>query len=346
MPNSSYDVRSVPFGEELINEVSAVLSEDFKTSLRQVVATGSLAEFLQLPAAQNPEFMSIGELSDTGSNEEAEQFIDQNALRKVLLGRHGIAKSRIKGVENCKLALPIQLSYLKAPYTTQITRPVISSGRHRLLATQALLTAANISWKDIRNSNMRITTVVVADDKQFSQLMENNNTSRRQSQHELKVHSLSSKGIPTSDIDTMLDFTFRATDAQTQVEFFSQLVSLISRSNSDPSFSFSVAKNSWNLVKSTNKTNRVYAKKLFSDSESLYKTAELIARNIPLCTEKAQTNPLSRNIMTPVSRMISEILAQDLNIEIPKFCTTEEEVKQRIEKQRAALEQMEALLIK
>ena len=105
---------------------------------------------------------------------------------------------------------------------------MIGSGRHRGLAVQALLLAAGIPWQEVRAAKLRV-TVVVADDKQFSQLMENNNTSRSQSQHELKVHSLSGKGIPTSDIETMLEFCYRATDAATQSEFFSQLVSLITR---------------------------------------------------------------------------------------------------------------------
>merc|ERR1712224_1083029 len=99
--NRSYDIREVDFGDALISEVAGILSEDFKSSLRQVVSTGSLPDFLQLPsAAEQPELMSMGELSDTGNNEEAEQFIDQNALRKVLIGRYGIARSSLKGVEN------------------------------------------------------------------------------------------------------------------------------------------------------------------------------------------------------------------------------------------------------
>ena len=347
MTKRSYDIREVDFGDDLISEVAGILSEDFKSSLRQVVAQGSLPDFLQLPSASDsPELMAIGELADTGKNEEAEQFIDQNALRKVLIGRYGIARSSLKGVENCKLALPIQVSYLRAPYTTQLTRPVISSGRHRGLAVQALLLAAGIPWQEVRAAKLRVTTVVVADDKQFSQLMENNNTSRSQSQHELKVHSLSGKGIPTSDIETMLEFCYRATDAATQSEFFSQLVSLIARGSSDSSFAFTVSKNAWGMVKTANRADRSYIKELFSDADDLSRVADVVARAIPKASKEAQDNPLVRNIATPVSRSIAKVLANTLKVEEPVFPTPEDEAQERLAKQREQVSALEALLTK
>lgn len=344
--NRPYDIREVQFGDSLITELAGILSEDFKSSLRQVCNTGSLPDFLQFPSASEPELMSIGELADTGKNEEAEQFIDERALRKVLIGRYGIARSSLKGVESCRLALPIQVSYLRAPFTTPLTRPVISSGRHRLLATQALLLAAGLQWAEVRAAKLRVTTVVVADDKQFSQLMENNNTSRTQSQHELKVHSLSGKGIPTSDVETMLEFAYRATDAATQAEFFSQLVSLLSRGASDPGFAFTCAKTAWGMVKTANRSNKGYIKELFSETDDLSRVAEVIARAIPKASRLAQDNPLVRNIATPVSRAVAVALAETLKVTIPEFPTAEDEARERLAKQQEQVAALEALLHK
>ena len=177
---STYDVRALPFGEIFIAETSAAMSEDYKASIRQVASTNALPDFLQLPCASTPELMTLGELAATGENEEAEQFFDERALRKILIGRYGIAKSSQRGLDHCRLALPIQVSFFRPPFTDPLTRPIISSGRHRLLAAQILLLASGVSWDDIKGCNLRITSVVIADDHQFSQLMENNNTSRNQ----------------------------------------------------------------------------------------------------------------------------------------------------------------------
>lgn len=342
--NRPYDIREVQCGDELIAELTGIMSEDYKSSLKQVVSTGSLPDFLQLPSATEPELMTLGDLSATGKNEDAEQFIDERALRKVLIGRYGIAHSTIKGQEACRLGLPIQVCYRRPPYTDKLTSPIISSGRHRLLALQALLLAAGLSWSDICAAMVRITTVVVADDKQFSQLMENNNTSRSQSQHELKVHSLSGKGIPTGDTEAMLEFAYRATDAATQAEFFAQLVSLLSHGNSDPSFAFTTAKTAWGYLRRANPTDRSYIKELFADADDLSRVAEVIARLIPRASKEAQANPLVRNIATPVARAISIALAAELKVVAPEFPTEQEEALQRLEKQREQVQALEALL--
>lgn len=344
MTNRPYDIREVQCGDEMIAELTGIMSEDFKSSLKQVISTGSLPDFLQLPSATEPELMSLGDLSVTGKNEDAEQFIDERALRKVLIGRYGIAHSTQKGQEACRLGLPIQVCYRRPPYTSQLTSPVISSGRHRLLAVQTLLLAAGVAWADIQKSTLRITTVVVADDKQFSQLMENNNTSRNQSQHELKVHSLSGKGIPTGDTETMLEFAYRATDSATQVEFFSQLVSLLSHGGSDPSFAFSVSKTAWGYVKRANTADKGYIKELFADPSDLSRIAEAIARAVPKLSRQAQENQLVRNIATPVARALATLLAQELKINAPEFPSDEDEARARLEKQREQVQNLEALL--
>lgn len=344
MTNRPYDIREVQCGDELIAELTGIMSEDFKSSIKQVVSTGNLPDFLQLPSASEAELMSLGDLSDTGKNEDAEQFIDERALRKVLIGRYGIAHSTQKGQEACRLGLPIQVCYRRPPYTNHLTSPVISSGRHRLLGIQALLLAAGVAWNDIQKSMIRITTVVVADDKQFSQLMENNNTSRSQSQHELKVHSLSGKGIPTGDTETMLEFAYRASDATTQSEFFSQLVALLSHGGSDPSFAFSVAKTAWSHVKKANMADKSYIKELFADPAELSRVAEACARAVPKLSRQAQENPLVRNIATPVARALAVLLSQELKVLTPEFPTEEEEARARLEKQREHVEALEALL--
>jgi hypothetical protein len=198
----------------------------------------------------------------------------------------------------------------------------------------------------VRAAKLRITTVVVADDKQFSQLMENNNTSRTQSQHELKVHSLSGKGIPTSDVETMLEFAYRATDSATQAEFFSQLVSLLSRGASDPGFAFTCAKTAGGIVKMANRSDKSYIKELFSETEELSRVAELVARTVPKASREAQDNPLVRNIATPVSRAVAVALAETLKITKPEFPTTEDEARERLVKQQQQVAALEALLRK
>lgn len=346
MTNRPYDIREVQCGDDLITELTGIMSEDYKSSIKQVVSTGSLPDFLQLPSATEPELMSLGDLAATGKNEDAEQFIDERALRKVLIGRYGIAQSTQKGQEACRLGLPIQVCYRRPPYTSQLTKPIISSGRHRLLAMQALLLAAGVAWSEIEKAMVRITTVVVADDKQFSQLMENNNTSRSQSQHELKVHSLSGKGIPTGDTETMLEFAYRATDATTQTEFFSQLVALLSHGGSDPSFAFTVAKTAWSHVKKANMADKSYIREIFADQSELSRVAEAVARAIPKASREAQENPLVRNIATPVARALSVTLANELRITVPEFPSEEEEARLRLEKQREHVQALEALLQK
>ena len=342
-----YDIREVTGGESLISELTGVMSEDYKESLRQVVATGSLPDYLQLPSAGEAELITIGDLADTGENEDAEQFIDQKALRKVLIGRYGIARATLKGVEACKLGLPIQLCYRRPPYTENLLAPVISSGRHRLLAIQALLLASGISDSEVRATKVRVVTVVVADDKQFSQLMENNNTSRNQSAHELKVHNLSSYGIPTNDLESMLEFAHKATTVSLKGDFFGQAVALAVRGNGDPNFAFNVGKSAWNLVRKSVKdagADPKFIGELFDNTRDLGSLAEVIANAIPAAVEDCQRNALVRSIATPVARVLAVKLAREVGVASPEFASVEEEARVRLVKQQEAVSRLEELL--
>lgn len=345
--NRAYDIREVAGGDALIGELSGVMSEDYKASLRQVVATGALPDYLQLPNAGDAELMTIGDLAATGRNEDAEQFIDQKALRKVLIGRYGIARATIKGVEACKLGLPIQICYRRPPYTENLLAPVISSGRHRLLAIQALLLAAGISDAEVRATKVRVVTVVVQDDRQFSQLMENNNTSRNQSAHELKVHNLSSYGIPTNDLESLLEFSHKATTVALKADFFGQAVALAVRGKGDPNFAFTVGKTAWNLVRKSVKSagdEPKYIDELFDGSRDLGALAERLASAIPAAVEDAQRNELVRSISTPVSRTLATKLAREVEVAAPEFASIEEEARVRLVKQQEAVARLEDLL--
>jgi hypothetical protein len=322
--NSSYDIRQLPFGDSLITEVQSAMSEDYRSSLRQVAQTNTLNQFLQFPSATEDELMTLGELRKTGVNENAEQFVDAKALRKVLFGRHGIAKSSRGGQDHARLALPIQVAYTRYPYTEELTAPVISSGRHRLLALLALMYAAGVEDSVVDGLKVRITTVVVSDHPQFSQLMENNNSSRTQSTHELKVHSLSGKGIPTNDVEALLEFNYRATDAGTQKEMLSQLISLYARGHSDATFAFDVAGVAWTALKKAN-PEKQWVKNLFADADVLARVTEQAAKSIADLTATAQDDPLATDIKQPVARGLSKVIARALSLTEPKFPTPQEE---------------------
>jgi hypothetical protein len=326
--NRSYDLRSLPFGESLIAEVQSVMSEDYRSSLRQVAQTNTLPQFLQFPSATQDELMTLGDLRRTGENENAEQFVDFKALRKVLFGRHGIAKSSRSGQDHARLALPIQVCYTRYPYTEELTSPVISSGRHRLLALLALMYAAGVDDSVVDGLSIRITSVVVSDHPQFSQLMENNNSSRTQSTHELKVHSLSGKGIPTNDVESLLEFNYRATDAGTQKEMISQLVSLYSRGHSDATFAFDVAGVAWTALKKSN-ADKQWVKDLFADADVLARVTEQAAKSIADLSATAQEDPLSTEIKQPVARGLSKVLARALSLVEPTFPTPQEEYEMK-----------------
>lgn len=341
---NAYDVRKIAGGNALIDELQSAMKEDYKSSLRQVVLTGALPDYLQFPSATEAELMTLGDLAATAKNEYNEQFIDARALRKVLFGRYGIAKATLKGVDQCRLGLPIQVCYRRPQYTTQLTMPVISSGRHRLLAIQALLLAAGCDEEQINATTVRISSIVVQNDEQFSQLMENNNTSRNQSSHELKVHSLSGKGINTADLETLLEFTYRANDATTQADFFAQAVSLATRGSSDAGFAFNVAKKAWGLVKAANKDNKQWVKALFSTGESVAEVAEIVAKAIPAAQRHASEDPLVKNLVEPVAGELSRIVAKHLQLNAPELPTVEEKAQERLAKQQAAVAELERLL--
>jgi Cdc6-like AAA superfamily ATPase len=222
--------------------------------------------------------------------------------------------------------------------------PVISSGRHRLLALQALLIAAGCDDEQIKNTQIRVSTIVVQNDEQFSQLMENNNTSRNQSSHELKVHSLSGKGINTADLETLLEFTYRANDAATQADFFAQAVSLATRGTSDAGFAFNVAKRAWSLIKGANKENRGWAKDLYANSENVASLAEAVAKAIPSAQKAANDDPLVKNLVPPVASALAIVIANELKLNAPEVASVKEVAEERLAKQQAAVQELEALL--
>lgn len=339
-----YDVRTITGGSALIEELAGVMKEDYKVSLRQVVTTNSLPDYIQFPSASEAELLTLGELANTAKNEYNEQFIDSRALRKVLFGRYGIAKATLKGADQCRLGLPIQVCYRRPQYTTQLTMPVISSGRHRLLALQALLYAAGCSEDQVNATVVRVSTVVVQNDEQFSQLMENNNTSRNQSSHELKVHSLSGKGINTQDLETLLEFTYRVNDAATQGDFFAQAVSLATRGSSDSGFAFNVAKKAWGMVKKANATNKAWVKELYANSENIAGLAEAVAREIPSAVAQANEDPLVKTLVDPVAGEIAGVICKRLQLDAPEVITSKEKAEERLRKQQEAVAQLEALL--
>ena len=341
---NAYDVRKIAGGNALIEELQGAMKDDYKSSLRQVVITGALPDYIQFPSASEAELMTLGDLFNTAKNEYNEQFIDSRALRKVLFGRYGIAKATLKGVDHCRLGLPIQVCYRRPQYTTQLTMPVISSGRHRLLALQALLIAAGCDDDQIKSTQVRVSTIVVQNDEQFSQLMENNNTSRNQSTHELKVHSLSGKGINTADLETLLEFTYRANDATTQADFFAQAVSLATRGGSDAGFAFNVAKRAWGLVKATNKDNKVWVKELYSNSENVASLAEAVAKAIPSAQKAANDDPLVTSLVPPVAATLAQLIAAELHVTAPEVASVKEVAAERLAKQQAAVQELEALL--
>lgn len=193
-PGASYD----PTGNEDLDNLRQELNsrrwdENWISQIRAVAGKKSFPLHLQFePVDSEKAFtLSLGELSSSAENETGIQYIYPKRVKHVLLGTHGIAKGY-------KLSNEIQVCYHRDLAGELDPHFVISSGRHRLTALILLLQHLGIKWEKQR---IIVSTKVVADEREFKQVIMDANDSRKMKGAETRNHKLGARGVETHSED-------------------------------------------------------------------------------------------------------------------------------------------------
>ena len=166
--------------------------EAWMASIRAASGKKSFPAHLQFENAGDSVYYTLGDLAATAAHEKATQYIYPERVKHVLYGPHGIAKGH-------KLSNDIQLCWRREMDGSLEGVPCITSGRHRLTAIILMLQELGIPWE---NQKIVVSTKVVNTDKEFAQLVFDNNDSRKMKIAEKRNHKLGAIGINTADEDS------------------------------------------------------------------------------------------------------------------------------------------------
>ena len=194
-------------------------------------------------------------------------------------------------MENCKLALPIQVSYLRAP-TTQLTRPVISSAKPWSCGSSVCSPpvsrgkrsrAANPPARHHNAGNS-------ADDKQFSQLKWRTTTPcRNVKEPPLRTQGSQPEWQGHSHVRHRITMLSSAIAPPMQQPSRSSSPSWCRSSHAAariPPLPTHRLQNAWGMVKTANRADRSYIKELFSECPDLSRVADVVARAIPKASKE------------------------------------------------------------
>lgn len=340
MSATRYDFRDTAALVELYELACDKLNADYRETLRSAVRTNNFADYVQLQGNCRPEcieLMSIGELAETKTYEHSAQFIDIKAAHKVLFGSYGIVKASNGPAR--RLALPIQVTYTKGEFDGAPHSPIITSGRHRLLSLQILLNACGLTQAEIDAVNVRVTSCVVKDEKDFAMIMETNNSSRRQSTHELSVHKLSSFHVTTNDLEELLDGAATVSGKSSQHgAVFAQAVALQTEAQVERSLVWAAVKGAYVAVKSADKENRKPLADLFLDGarEDLAEVTEYVASEVGTAFDESVRESLTQGDAKRLLReKLARVIAKRVRVTEPVFPTVEERDRKRMEELEA-----------
>jgi hypothetical protein len=145
---------------------------------------------------------TIGDLSDTFSNEVTPQVIIAKSLKGILLGRSGLVRST-KGGFCTKLLQDIQIGFVRDVSKPHLNRgPVIISGRNRLLALQAMV-AAVVPHADIRSLRLRVMAYEFASSDELEDAIVAANSGRDFPASEQRDKDAAGRGLQVTSKDSI-----------------------------------------------------------------------------------------------------------------------------------------------
>lgn len=350
MSASVYEVFDYPGFQALLEKGMREINVSYASNLRDAARTGNLSLLVQVGAnceAECIETKPLGELLGSKVNEHGEQFIDARAAEKVLFGKFGILKPG--SGQPRKLALPIQVTWVKGKYDPLPHSPTISSGRHRVLSLWVLLLAAGLTEAEARDTPIRITSLVAPSNEDFAMVMEANNQSRTQSSHELDVHQLTGLGVQTNDADAFYEgLPNVAVRRSMHAKLFAQAVRLSYGGKLGASTVYKAAKAAWCDLKGVDRENaNALAVRGFQpeDPSTLRRHANYLAGEMDRCygaAIRAAEQP------TDITRIFKENVAREVaavfEVSAPVYPTQQEVMQARLETAQAKAEALKAQL--
>jgi hypothetical protein len=344
-----YDVLDYPGFRDLIDKAKREINVTYASNIRDAARTGNFSLLAQVGAncgSECVETMTIGELLDTKANEHGEQFIDCRAAEGILFGKFGILKPR--SGQPRRLALPIQVTWIKGRYDPLPHSPTISGGRHRALDLYILLAAAGLNHEEIRGVKVRITSLVAPSNEDFAMVMEANNMSRKQGTHELDIHKLTGFSVQTHSLEAFMEsFPPVASRLGLHSVLFAQLVHLVYNGELEGDSVYLAAKSAWSDLKKADKDNKPVLAKVFKPEghDTLVALIRRMVDELGRCHEEALR---SADLPGDINRIFKENFAREvaaqLEVTAPTYLSQEEVLKQRLERTQAKAESLKSAI--
>jgi len=217
-----YDFRDHPSLNVLVEEAKAAMTEDQRIVISYACNNHKLCNVAQFPPfdTENAYQMTLGELSELGTNDPGIQQMDLKALQRLLFGDYGlITHKKVKGAaanDLCKIAERLNIVYIQPEPTINPEHPAIASGRHRNYALQMLCHAAGVPWELAMEQPIWVNKTIARNQSEFTMMMTlaNGQQARRQSAAELKSFDLTKRGVQINDIGNLVASRLQANQTQ------------------------------------------------------------------------------------------------------------------------------------
>ena len=252
--NKRYDFRQeLESLGPIVERAKATLTEEQRISIQTACKNHRFANRVQFTpfCKEDQHVMTMGQLADLGLNDPGIQRIDARAIEKLLWGPYGmishklhtcISKDGIGKIGERPVIVYYQQDADSAPET-----PANASGRHRNLAWQILLDAANVDHDLAMEQPMWVDKTIAQNKSEYTMMMvlANGQQSRRQPAIELKSFALTKKNVKVATLSELIATRLAATQAQFGDVMATAVTMALPAGSCDHSYAWDRIKSSW-----------------------------------------------------------------------------------------------------
>ena len=188
-----------------------------KAKIEQHVRGGTFVQGFQIQKPESGRLMTIREIANSAKHETTRQAVVPASVDAILFGPDGLI-SKTGGTGRAPyLQEDIEVGYIDDNFSGNTIGPIITSGRNRVLAIQALLFASGMPEESILNLQVRVSVVKVKNDEELiRRIISANMGSRDMGRAEARERMGAVGGINLSD-RTTIEETLRQNDVTEKV---------------------------------------------------------------------------------------------------------------------------------
>lgn len=314
-----------PLGS-IIDKVQADMNKpgngaSLKPAILDAVQNENFVGMFQVKKPELGRRMTIGELCGSYKHESTLQFIDPNAVTKILYGPHGLVH-KAGGGRAKYLMEDIEVGFVYDNINDISIGPIITSGRNRLLALQIILQCAGLVDGAIANLKIRVSVIQVNNMKEIQERIISANTGSRDfSRAEIRERMGASGCVQLLNRETIAD-----TIAQAETEKVLQAAlgawikgaAVASGLNTLTASQYSDAGNSlWNLLAKKNKPEgrSFYAWVCQQKRDRFLQIAHAAQDGLPVAVATAINNPKGGGMAPKLAAALAPVVANRCSLQ-------------------------------